>query len=450
MPQPTNLSFWTTQSKVTEPGRAATEAIDAALAEDKTIRGIRLATSQLIFHYVAGDFQGAGVPIERKAEANLRTALALFSVLIGRQKSLSAAVPREPINKVVACCRDATVLFLSFARRCGIPARGRVGFAAYLADGWLLDHVVAEVWDEDEARWRLVDPQVPQKWTPEVNGVKVDWCDIKDDQFITAPRAWLGLRDGTLKLDHNRFVVYPNVDIPNLRSWPQIAHNVMQDLAMVNKTEMLLWDCWDNLSFRNTTHGGDLPESEATLMDEISKITSPTDIDVKVLQELYQRDGIRVPPTIHSENLLVGGREKNAATNVESLAPTEKEPYPQRRKDLYKRLADAETALAAANAELNQFRQAELIRETLPKEKKGFLVSSPWTQDESSMAVGEPIQAPTVEEWIIMSQLITSMKYSLLCYADMALLENFTVIPSSLRYNVVRITMLHYNTKVIA
>ncbi|ORY52389.1 hypothetical protein BCR33DRAFT_711711 [Rhizoclosmatium globosum] len=268
MPQPTNLSFWTTQSK--------------------TIRGIRLATSQLIFHYVAGDFQGAGVPIERKAEANLRTALALFSVLIGRQKSLSAVIPREPINKVVACCRDATVLFLSFARRCGIPARGH---------GWLLDHVVAEVWDEDEARWRLVDPQVPQKWTPEVNGVKVDW-------------SWLGLRDGTLKLDHNRFVVYPNVDIPNLRSWPQIAHNVMQDLAMVNKTEMLLWDCWDNLSFRNTTHGGDLPESEATLMDEISKITSPTDIDVKVLQELYQRDGIRVPPTIHSENLLVGGREK--------------------------------------------------------------------------------------------------------------------------------------------
>ncbi|KAJ3041183.1 hypothetical protein HDU99_010110, partial [Rhizoclosmatium hyalinum] len=117
--------------------------------------------------------------------------------------------------------------------------------------------------------------------------------------------------------------------------------------------------------------------------------------------------------------------------------------------DLYKRLADAETALAAANAELNQFRQAELIRETLPKEKKGFLVSSPWTQDESSMAVGEPIQAPTVEEWIIASQLITSMKYSLLCYADMALLENFTVIPSSLRYNVVRITILNYNTKVI-
>ena len=73
---------------------------------------------------------------------------------------------RPPSERVVGCCRDAAVVFLALARAKGLPARARVGFAAYLVPGWLIDHVVAEVRDETEGRWRVVDPGMDASWAP--------------------------------------------------------------------------------------------------------------------------------------------------------------------------------------------------------------------------------------------------------------------------------------------
>ena len=83
---------------------------------------------------------------------------------------------------------------MSPARHKGIPARARVGFAAYFHPGWLIDHVIAEVWDEAAGHWRLVDPEMSSEWTPEVNERPVDWMDLADDQFVTGPRAWQAAR----------------------------------------------------------------------------------------------------------------------------------------------------------------------------------------------------------------------------------------------------------------
>lgn len=63
---------------------------------------------------------------------------------------------RPPEKRLLGCCRDFTVLLVAVARHEGIPARARVGFAAYFIDGYNVDHEVAEVWDAGEGRWRLV------------------------------------------------------------------------------------------------------------------------------------------------------------------------------------------------------------------------------------------------------------------------------------------------------
>ena len=73
----------------------------------------------------------------------------------------------------------------------------RFGFAAYLHPGLLIDHVVAEAWDEAAGRWRLIDGEMSSNWTPEVDGRLVDWMDLADDQFVTGPRAWQAARAGT-------------------------------------------------------------------------------------------------------------------------------------------------------------------------------------------------------------------------------------------------------------
>lgn len=102
-------------------------------------------------------------------------------------RPLSAA--RHPRERLVGCCRDFTVLFLAMARRKGIPVRARVGFAGYFADGWLIDHVITEVWDGSAQRWRLVEPEIADGHTDPADGASFDPLDVPVERFLTAPRA---------------------------------------------------------------------------------------------------------------------------------------------------------------------------------------------------------------------------------------------------------------------
>jgi hypothetical protein len=280
--------FWASQSRVTEPGRQAGEAIDGLPGE---LSALREASSQLVFHYIGGgDFAANGVPAERMAEINTRYADEMFACVLERGEP-TLARNRPPAERMVGCCRDATVFFLALARHKGIPARARVGFAAYLRPGWLIDHVVAEVWDG--RRWRLVDPEMGGEWKPEVNGRPVDWLDLAPDQFVTGPRAWEAVREGGS--DPERHVVAPDLDVPALRGLPYIAHNVIHDLASLNKTEMLLWDVWGmQLGYEH----GQVPEEDVAVLDEISALTADPATAPDVLAELGQRDGVRVPAVV--------------------------------------------------------------------------------------------------------------------------------------------------------
>jgi len=283
--------YWASQSRVTEPGQAA-KAIDA-LPDD--LGALREASSQLVFHYRAGgDFAANGVPAERMSEINTRYADVMFERVLERGDP-ALGRSRPAAERVVGCCRDSTVLFLALARHKGIPARARVGFAAYFHPGWLIDHVVAEVWDGREGRWRLVDGEMDGNWRPEVNGQPVDWLDLTADQFVTGPHAWQAARAG--RSDPERHVVSPDLDLPDTRGWPYIAHNAIHDLAALNKTEMLLWDSW---GMQRGLESGPIPEDDAAVLDELCARTADPGTSPDVLAELGERDGLRVPPVVTS------------------------------------------------------------------------------------------------------------------------------------------------------
>jgi Transglutaminase-like superfamily len=281
--------YWASQSRVTDPGAAA-GALDDLPAD---LRSLREASSQLVFHYRAGgDFAANGVPAERVSEINTMYARDLLALVLGRGEP-SLARRRPGADRVVGCCRDSTVLFLALARHKGIPARARVGFAAYFQPGWMLDHVVAEVWDGAEERWRLVDAETPGGWTPEVNGQPVDWLDLTGDQFVTGPRAWQAARDG--RADPERYVVAPDLDLPFLRGWTYLAHNALHDLATLTKTEMLLWDEW---GLQVGQGDGPITAADAAVLDEVCALTADPAADPAALTALAARDGLRVPPVV--------------------------------------------------------------------------------------------------------------------------------------------------------
>jgi hypothetical protein len=78
-----------------------------------------------------------------------------------------------------------------------------------------MDHVVAEVWDAQEQRWRLIDAELPDGHVDPTDGAVLDPLDLPGNRFIVAPDAWLRCREG--KDDPDRYLVSPFLDIPGLQ-----------------------------------------------------------------------------------------------------------------------------------------------------------------------------------------------------------------------------------------
>ncbi|MFD0201680.1 MULTISPECIES: transglutaminase-like domain-containing protein [Saccharothrix] len=267
---------YTTHSRFTDPGSFAgwLDGVGPDLAE------LRRVAAGLVFHYWGnGNITDHGFPAERLAEVDLRYA----ADILARLHELNPAPlgeQRAPTERVVGCCRDFTLLFVAMARHHGLPARSRVGFAGYLAPGWYLDHVVAEVWDG--RRWRLVDPQF-------LDG-EVDLMDVPRDRFLVGADAWRAARSGAIEPD--RFVVSPEMTIPGTRGLTQVRHDLVQDLASLNKHEMILWDLWGLLSDEP-----ELSEEDVAAADELAALLRDPEADVRAA---FDTDAYRVSPVITS------------------------------------------------------------------------------------------------------------------------------------------------------
>lgn len=274
------IACYATHSRFTDPGALASwlDSVGPDLAD------IRAAAARMVFHYWAnGDIAQHGFAPERFAEINLRYADAMFARLHELSPAPLAA-GRAPTERVVGCCRDYTLVFVAMARHHGIPARARVGFATYLIPGWALDHVVAEVWDG--SRWRLVEPQFDER-------DDIDLLDVPRDRFLVGADAWLLCRAG--ELDPERCTVAPDVPEEFLRGWPYLTHNLVHDLAALNKHEMLLWDLWGLLGNRGTRTAEVRPK-----LDALANLLRTPDLGVDQLAKAFDDPDLGVPGVVTS------------------------------------------------------------------------------------------------------------------------------------------------------
>jgi len=274
------------QSPVTDPG--AHNSWVAEIPGD--LASLRQASSNLVFHYWAGgEFASQGVPEERASEIDTRYVEDILDLLLERS-SEPLTSPRGASERFVGCCRDFTALFVSFARAHGIPARTRVGFSGYLAPDWWMDHVVAEVWDVEQNRWRLVEAQVPTDYPDAGTGDGLPVLDVPRDRFLTGADAWKAARSGAL--NHERFVVNPDLEEPFLRSWPYLAHNLVLDLAALGSREMILWDEYGLLA-------SPLSDTDLALLDELAASISG-DVDPELVGSWLTMEPLRVPEQLTS------------------------------------------------------------------------------------------------------------------------------------------------------
>ncbi|MGH2842645.1 MAG: transglutaminase-like domain-containing protein [Solirubrobacteraceae bacterium] len=306
MPSPQDLTWYASQSWVTTPGELASLLDDLP----NEIDGLREIAHGLVIHYRVDRPLDLGIPEQRLADIDSRYGARMLSRLAELQDG-SLLMARPATQRLVGCCRDFTVLLLMMARARSIPARGRVGFARYFVANLGLDHEVAEVWDQEQSRWRLVDAELEHDHVDPTDGLKIDPLDVPRDRFLIAGRAWQQCRAGDT--DPETFMVDPGLDLDATRSWPYLQHNLIHDLAALNKAEMLLWDAWGLADERSTT------QPDLDLLDRIARITARRDPTLHELRDLYNANPrVQVPPTVTSYNPL-GGPPRDIA--LKGLAP---------------------------------------------------------------------------------------------------------------------------------
>jgi hypothetical protein len=288
-----DLAYYADQSGITDPGAMGHRV--AGLPRD--LAGLQRVARALVIHYRADDPSSHGISEERFTEIDSRYADTMLARLAELDDRPLAEL-REPKERLVGCCRDFTVLFLTMARALGIPARARVGFATYFVPNFNIDHEVAEVWDADERCWRLIDPELWDDHIDPNDGARVDPLDVPRDRFLVGGTAWQLCRSG--QADPETFVVAPELDVPITRSWPYLCHNLVHDLAALNKVEMILWDTWGLME-------GELSEADYALLDRVADTTAGADPELSELRRLYgDEPGLQVPGTVTSYWPLTG------------------------------------------------------------------------------------------------------------------------------------------------
>ncbi|WP_433160341.1 transglutaminase-like domain-containing protein [Kribbella sp. CA-247076] len=239
------------QTEYSDPGVHAW--LFDALPDD--VAGIAAVVRNLLIHYRAGGVEFTG---DRLAEIDHRWVEVMLAT-DQKHNGTALAVPREPVDHVAGCCRDYTLMFVSVLRHKGIPARSRVGFGDYLADGYSHDHVVAEYWNGD--RWVMFDAQMDPA---EVRSFDVQ--DMPRGPFRSAAEVWLGVRAGDL--DPDLFGTGPGSPIGG--TW-FIRNYVHFQLAHLQGVELLLWDNWGELA------DTDLTGANLSLTDRIAELMVAAD-----------------------------------------------------------------------------------------------------------------------------------------------------------------------------
>jgi len=271
-------AYYTQQSKLTTPGAYAN--LFAGLPNE--ITELCHLVQGLILHY----FNDAASE-DRFDELNSRYVEKILARIVELDdRPLTEA--RPPQKRFIGCCRDFATLLCAMARHQGIPSRVRVGFSAYFNPDFNHDHVVAECWDTVQQRWRLVDPVLEERHIKKY-GIQFDRYDVPRNQFIVGGLAWQMCRSS--QADPDKFGFKPET---KLKGWWFIRDKSAQDLAALNKQELLLWDYWGMLL-------RDLTAEDRTLLDKVAILTQAGNEDFSEMEKLYMEEiDLKVPPVIES------------------------------------------------------------------------------------------------------------------------------------------------------
>jgi hypothetical protein len=284
------LDYYALHGTITNPEQHA--VLFDGLPSD--ISGVCQVTRGLLMHFgFAQPLFGLELSEEKKEERELRHVskmLARIQELDGRPLTVS----RPPEKRLMGNCRDLAVFSCALLRHHGIPARARRGFAKYFhgpvaKPGFYVDHWLCEYWKADEQRWVLFDSEMGSD-EREYCRVTIDTYDVPREQFLVSGKAWQLCRTGQANPN--------NFGFDDEHGEWFIQDSLVQDLAALNKIEVLCWDGW-GLADREPDDS--VSAKDLALLDDVATLTIADNSAFLEMQFLYENDvRLRVPDVIRS------------------------------------------------------------------------------------------------------------------------------------------------------
>jgi hypothetical protein len=284
-----HLDPYRSHSRWSDPGRWSSR-LAAIPPEPATI--VR-AVSGLLLHPFIAPMRGVEIPPAAIDDRALRSVESILDRVHARDPRPLAA-ERPSAHRVFCVCAGFARLAASVFRTHAIPARCRVGFAAYFNPGFLEDHWVCEY--RHGGDWRLLDAQLDDAAVREL-GVDFAPTDVPRTQFVDASTTWRRVRAG--EVDPMKVGLSP---VGLAGSW-MVVGNVLRDAAALNKEEMLPWEAWSVAL--QCGPGKELAPEWAERLDAVATLLGGTP-DAALAERVYrEHDWLRVTPTIVS--YLAGG-----------------------------------------------------------------------------------------------------------------------------------------------
>lgn len=253
----------------------------------KDIKSIVLIVQNIFLHQHWAKRYGLELEDKRRKEPWLRSVEEKLKYLnkLGYEH---VSDKKQLQDKMIAICRDFSVMGAALCREVGIPARARCGFATYLEKDKYIDHWVLEYWNEDKKRWFLVDAQLDD-FQRETLQILFDPLDVDDKYFITASRAWTMCREGKV-----------NSELFGIFEWwgnDYLKCNLILDANSLLKIPMQPWDGWEGYKKIPVLEWS---ENDYLIMDQLAKYTLHVDDDFDDLNTfIEQRDKIKVPKDLN-------------------------------------------------------------------------------------------------------------------------------------------------------
>ena len=174
---------------------------------------------------------------------------------------------RKPKDRLVLGCHENAIVLASILKYRGIPARLRAGHATYIIPDFHTSHTICEVWNDNDKRWMLVDPDMGK-------------VDFSRNEFDFSNDAWLKLQKK--EIDPKVFGMpgqYPGVI--------SIIAKVCTDLAFILGNEYTIYQYAPILDYA-LRNNNQLTLQHIETLNRISELMKSLDADnLSKLQDMY-------------------------------------------------------------------------------------------------------------------------------------------------------------------